>query len=196
MRPDQRKRHEREIAALFGGRRLLNNGAGQPDDLATTPAATLAGQVETRVAVPAGLSVAMEQATRDASATNPDAVPIVVIAQPSPGKETWRHAVLELEHLADVLVPKAGAAHEPGSVQEMRRGKTDQNRSAFANDFGLVHARARETTDRSRMDGTSTRPESDGDGRQVVKNPCETARERPRTPPSARRNVPQRSDLP
>jgi len=53
--------------------------------------------------VRAWLSAAMEQATRDAIATEPDVVPIVVIAHPSPGVGTRRYAVLELEQLARPL---------------------------------------------------------------------------------------------
>lgn len=55
MSPDRRKRHEREIAGLRVGRRLPNNGAAQPDDLANTSAGTLAVQAKTRKAVPAWL---------------------------------------------------------------------------------------------------------------------------------------------
>ncbi len=194
MSPDRWKRHGRDMAGLLGGRRLPNNGRGPPDVSATTPFGNLASQLKKRAAVPAGRLAPMDQGTLDASASDPDTVPIVVIAHPSPGKETWRHAVLELEHLADVLVPKAGAAHEPGAHQDMRTGKIDRCQLAFANDFGMDHARAREGTDWSRMDRLAQRPESDGAGPRVVENPCETAREGPRKPSSARGNVPERSD--
>lgn len=196
MSPDQRNRHEREIARLLEGRRLPNNGAGQPDDLATTPAGTLAVQVKTRAAVPARRSAAMDQAARDATATNPDAVPIVVIAHPSPGIGSWRYAVLELEHPAALPSPEAVAALESGAVQDMRTGKIDHCQAAFANDFGLLHARAREGNVRSRTDGTAKRPESDGAGPQVVENPCENARKAPRKPPDACRNAPDERDSP
>lgn len=203
MSPDSWKRHEREITGLLGGRRLPNNGAGQPDVVATTPAGTLAVQVKTRRAVPAWLADGMDKATRDAIATDLDTVTVVVIAHLTPSFGTRRYAVLELEQPAALLAPEAVAAAvaaEPGTdsvaAKEIRTGKIDHWQEAFANDFGLIHARARETADRSRRDGTAERPESDGAGPQVVENPCENARKVPRNPPSARRNAPQRSDSP
>ncbi len=41
MSPDRWKRHEREVARLLGGRRLPNNGAGQPQALATKACGTV-----------------------------------------------------------------------------------------------------------------------------------------------------------
>lgn len=149
----------------------------------------------------------MDRATRYAAATPPGPVPIVAIILPTPSVGAWRYAVLELGQPAALLAPEAvagavaaGPGTDPGidpiAAKDIRTGKTDQDQAAFANDFGLTHARARETTDRSRMDGTAKRPESDGAGRQVVENPCENARKVPRKSLSARQNAPQRSDAP
>ncbi len=183
MSPDRWKRHGREIARLLGGRRLSDNGAAL--------------------------------ASRDAAATAPGSVP-VVIAHPTPPVGSRRCAVLELGQPAALLALEAvagtvaaGPGTDPGTVaadpgidpgidpiaaKEIRTGKIGQEQAAFANDFGLIHAHAREIADRSRMDGIAKRPESDGAGPQVVENPCENARKVPRNPAGARRNAPQRSD--
>ena len=68
------KRHEREIAALLGGIRLPNSGRGQPDVLV----GNLAFQVKTTKALPAWLTAAMEQATRDAA---PGQLPAVILSE-------------------------------------------------------------------------------------------------------------------
>jgi len=61
------------VAAL-GGVRPPNSGRGQPDVLA----GNLAVQVKTRATLPAVLVAALDRAARDAAATGPDAVPVVL----------------------------------------------------------------------------------------------------------------------
>lgn len=200
MSPERWKRHERHIARLLEGRRLPNNGAVQPGVRATTPARTLAVQIKTRKAVPAWLSAAIGLATRDAAATAPGSVPVVVIAHPTPSVESRRYAVLKLGQPAALLTPEAVAGAVPGTdpiaAKEIRTGKIDHCQEAFAIDFGLIHAHARETADRTRMNGIAERPKSDGAGQQVVENPYENARKGPLKPSSAPQNTQQRSKSP
>ncbi len=176
MSSDRWKRHEREIARLLGGRRLPNNGSGQPDVVAVTAAGTLAVQVKTRTSVPAWLTAAMGQATRDAIATDPEAIPIVVIAHPSPGVGTRRYAVLELEQLVRLFVPEAVVAVDPCAEQESRAGKIGHRQTAYPDDFGLPHVRARETGDRRRTGSPSRRTGAAGADRPEAENPYENTR--------------------
>ena len=82
------KRAEREIAAALGTRRLPNSGRGQPD----CRAAGVAYQIKTRVTLPAWLSAAMDQATRDA---DPGELPVVVLNEVGPGRKARRLAVVD-----------------------------------------------------------------------------------------------------
>ncbi len=86
------KWHEREIAALLGGVRLLNNGRGQPDVLA----GNLAVQVKTTKALPAWLTAAMDQATRDAGAGQ---LPAVVLSECRQGRKARRLVLFDLDAL-------------------------------------------------------------------------------------------------
>jgi len=84
------KRAEREIAAALGTRRLPNIGRGQPD----CRAAGVAYQIKTTKALPAWLTAAMAQATRDAV---PGELPAVVLNQVAQGRRAVRLVVLPLE---------------------------------------------------------------------------------------------------
>ena len=86
------KRHERAVAAVLGGVRLPNNGAGQPDVIA----GRLAVQVKTRQTVPAWLWGAIDQAERDAAAGQ---LPAVVLCEATQGRRTRRLFVIDLEHI-------------------------------------------------------------------------------------------------
>ncbi len=84
------KRHEREIAALLGGVRLPNNGRGQPD----VTAGNLAVQVKATKALPAWLTAAVDQATRDAGAGQ---IPAVVLSECRQGRKARRLVVFDLD---------------------------------------------------------------------------------------------------
>ena len=90
------KRQEREIAAALGGVRLPNSGRGQPDVLA----GNLAVQVKTRATLPAWLVAALDQAERDAAATSPDVVPVVILSAVRAGRKARRVVVLDLDAFA------------------------------------------------------------------------------------------------
>src|SRR5688500_7408683 len=88
--PDARwKRQEREVAAALGGIRLPNNGRGQPDVLA----GDVAAQVKTMQALPAWLTDAVDQATRDAG---PAELPVVVLNRVRQGAKARRLVVVDL----------------------------------------------------------------------------------------------------
>jgi len=84
--PQRWKNQERQIAAALGGVRLPNSGRGQPDVIA----GNLAVQVKTRATLPAWLVAALDQATRDAAATGPDTVPVVVLSAVRAGRKARR----------------------------------------------------------------------------------------------------------
>ena len=96
------KRQEREIAAALGGVRLPNSGRGQPDVIA----GNLAVQVKTRATLPAWLITALDQAARDAAATGPDALPVVVLSAVMAGRKARRLVVLDLDAFVAVRVPE------------------------------------------------------------------------------------------
>jgi len=100
------KRQEREIAAALSGVRLPNSGRGQPDVLA----GNLAVQVKTRATLPAWLVAALDQAARDAAATGPDMVPVVVLSGVTAGRKARRLVVLDLDRFAALSGPTMDGA--------------------------------------------------------------------------------------
>lgn len=86
------KAQERQIAALLGGVRLPNSGRGQPDVIA----GNLAVQVKCTKALPAWLTAAVAQATRDAG---PGQVPVVVVSEVRQGRRARRFVVLNLDSI-------------------------------------------------------------------------------------------------
>ena len=107
------KRQEREIAAALGGVRLPNSGRGQPDVLA----GNVCVQVKTRATLPAWLVAALDQAARDAAATGPEAVPMVVLSAVRAGRKARRVVVLDL----DTLIALSGPT---GADKACRHGDT------------------------------------------------------------------------
>lgn len=90
------KRAEREIAALLGGARIPNNGYGQPDVIA----GHLAVQVNTKAALPAWFTDAVDQSIRDAG---PDQQPVVIVNLVTRGRKARRFLVADLDR---VLAPE------------------------------------------------------------------------------------------
>lgn len=86
------KRHEREIAAIFGGVRLPNTGQGQPDVITDE----LAVQVKRSKRPPAWLHAAIDQAEQDADVCR---LPAVVLAEAVQGRRTRRYLVVDLDWL-------------------------------------------------------------------------------------------------
>ncbi len=122
---DQRwKRQEREVAALLGGVRLPNSGRGQPDVIA----GTLAIQVKTTKALPAWLTDAVDQATRDAGA---DQLPSVVLNAVSQGRRARRLVVFDLDRLIVDKADKADTDYTLSTPQKAPRadaGDADDQR--------------------------------------------------------------------
>ena len=93
--PDARwKMHERAVADLLGGVRLPNSGRGQPDVCAPG----IACQVKTTKALPAWLTGAVDQATRDAGEGE---LPVVVLNEVSRGRKVRRLVVVDLGALIE-----------------------------------------------------------------------------------------------
>ncbi len=112
--PGRWKRHERAIADMLNGRRLPNNGSGQPDVVVVTPGGhLLAVQVKTRATLPGWLTLALDQARRDALATDPSAVPVVVLSNPTPSVGTRRLAVVDLDTFAALTGIEPTTKHKP-----------------------------------------------------------------------------------
>lgn len=88
------KREERILAEMFGGQRLPNTGASQPD----VRAPGLAIQVKKRLALPVWLKSAVEQAKRDAGAGE---IPLVVLSEIKRGHRPVRLVVLALGDYLD-----------------------------------------------------------------------------------------------
>ena len=86
------KGHERAVAVLLDGKRLPNNGFGQPDVIA----GNLAVQVKTKRTVPLWLINAVNQSIRDA---DPEQQPVVVVVHARQGKPAQRYLIADLDYI-------------------------------------------------------------------------------------------------
>lgn len=86
------KGHERAIAVLLDGKRLPNNGFGQPDVVA----GVLAVQVKTKRVVPKWLTDAVNQSIRDA---DPEQQPVVVVVHARAGLPAKRYLIADLDYI-------------------------------------------------------------------------------------------------
>lgn len=88
------KKQERAIALLLDGKRIPNNGYGQPDVIA----GPLAVQVKTRMSLPKWFTDAVDQSIRDADESQQ---PVVVISLVSQGRKARRFLVADLDHILE-----------------------------------------------------------------------------------------------
>jgi hypothetical protein len=115
MRGQRWKRAEREIAAVLGGSRLPNNGAGQPDvRTILVSGVRLAVQVKTTKQLPAWLTAAIDQARYDATG---DELPVVVLNEVRQGVKARRLFVLDQDAWGQLTA---------GDISQQRAHVTDE----------------------------------------------------------------------
>ncbi len=85
------KKQEREVARLFMGERIPNNGFGQPDVITDE----LAIQVKTRITMPDWFTKAVDQSVADCG----DRQHAVVFCHVTGNKRTRRFVVFDLDHV-------------------------------------------------------------------------------------------------
>lgn len=83
---------ERVVAVLLDGKRLPNNGFGQPDVVA----GNLAVQVKTKRIVPKWMTAAIDQSIRDA---DPEQQPVVVVVHARAGLPAKRYLIADLDYI-------------------------------------------------------------------------------------------------
>ncbi len=83
---------ERVVAVLLDGKRLPNNGFGQPDVVA----GSLAVQVKTKRIVPKWMTDAVDQSIRDA---DPEQQPVVVVVHARAGLPAKRYLIADLDYI-------------------------------------------------------------------------------------------------
>ena len=84
------KNQERVVATLLEGRRIPNNGFGQPDVIA----GPMDVQVKTRMAMPKWFTDAVDQSIRDAAEGQQ---PVVVVCHVRPSRPTRRFLIVDLD---------------------------------------------------------------------------------------------------
>lgn len=90
--PSRWKAHERAVAVLLEGKRIPNNGFGQPDVIA----GNLAVQVKTKRTVPKWMVNAVEQSIRDADLNQQ---PVVVVVHARAGLPAKRYLIADLDFI-------------------------------------------------------------------------------------------------
>lgn len=93
---------ERVVAVLLEGKRLPNNGFGQPDVVA----GTLAVQVKTKRTVPKWLTDAVDQSIRDADLNQQ---PVVVVVHTRAGLPAKRYLIADLDFIVSDEVEEDAA---------------------------------------------------------------------------------------
>lgn len=88
------KNQERIVATLLNGKRIPNNGFGQPDVIA----GPLDVQVKTRLGLPKWFLDAVDQSIRDADEGQQ---PIVVVCHVRNGRPTRRFLIADLDSVLD-----------------------------------------------------------------------------------------------
>ena len=93
---------ERVVATLLDGKRLPNNGFGQPDVIA----GNLAVQVKTKRTVPKWLTDAVDQSIRDADLNQQ---PVVVVVHARAGLPSKRYLIADLDFITSDEIEKEPA---------------------------------------------------------------------------------------